>query len=134
MPSSPSAIKQKIREVGLRVTAPRMAVLQAMSQAERPLSHAEVAELLGGEAAPWDRATVYRNLVALVDVGVLRVASHTGGLLRYEWADAEEEHGHPHFVCEDCGIVSCLPSTDVVLPKVAKWQEALRDAMVQLVG
>ncbi len=109
-------------------------MLQAMGEAERPLSHAEVADRLGGEEAPWDRATVYRNLVALVEVGLLRVASQAHGVIRYELIEGESDTGHPHFVCEECGIVSCLPATDIELPRIAKWNKALQRAKVQWVG
>ena len=60
--------KKQIRDLGLRVTAPRLAVLRVLAEAERPLSHSEVVLRLGDDAV-WDRATVYRNLVALVGGG-----------------------------------------------------------------
>jgi Fur family ferric uptake transcriptional regulator len=88
-----------------------------------------------GDNVPWDRATVYRNLVALVGIQLARVASHAGGICRYEIAnDAEHGHTHPHFLCGDCGVVSCLPDTEVVTPKKAKWSKSLRAAEVQFVG
>lgn len=126
-------VKKRIRDLGLRVTAPRLAVLQVVAEAERPLSHAEVVDRLGPDA-PWDRATVYRNLVALVGVKLLRVASHAGGITRYEVATGEEHLAHPHFLCDDCGIVSCLPETEIVTPKKAKWAKSLKAAEVQFVG
>jgi Fur family ferric uptake transcriptional regulator len=125
--------KQRIRELGLRVTAPRLAVLRILAEAERPLSHAEVVTRLGDEAM-WDRATVYRNLIALVGVELVRVASHAGGICRYEIAREDKECAHPHFVCDDCGVVSCLPETEVVTPKKAKWSKSLKSAEVQFVG
>src|SRR5690606_33270700 len=87
-------LKKRIRALGLRVTAPRLAVLQTLAKAGRPLSHAEVVERLGPDTL-WDRATVYRNLVALVGVKLLRVASHAGGITRYEVATGEAHDGHP---------------------------------------
>jgi Fur family ferric uptake transcriptional regulator len=126
-------IKQRLRELGLRVTAPRLAVLRVLADAERPLSHAEVVALLG-EDISWDRATVYRNLVALVEIGLARVASHAGGIVRYELARGEAHDAHPHFLCDDCGVVSCLPETAVVTPKKAKWSKSLKGAEVQFVG
>lgn len=126
-------VKKRIRELGLRVTAPRLAVLQTLAKAGRPLSHAEVVERLGPDTL-WDRATVYRNLVALVGVKLLRVASHAGGITRYEVATGEAHDGHPHFLCDDCGIVSCLPETEVTTPKKAKWSKSLRSAEVHFVG
>lgn len=126
-------VKKRIRELGLRVTAPRLAVLQVVAEAERPLSHAEVVDRLGADA-PWDRATVYRNLVALVGVKLLRVASHAGGITRYELATGHEHVAHPHFLCDDCGTVSCLPETEIITPKKAKWAKSLKAAEVQFVG
>lgn len=126
-------IKERIRELGLRVTAPRMAVLHVLAEAERPLSHAEVVAQMG-DNIPWDRATVYRNLVALVGIGLARVASHAAGICRYEVARGEKHDAHPHFLCDDCGVVSCLPETEVVTPKKAKWSKSLKAAEVQFVG
>jgi Fur family ferric uptake transcriptional regulator len=125
--------KKKIRDLGLRVTAPRLAVLGILGEAERPLSHAEVVARLGDEIA-WDRATVYRNLIALVGVSLVRVASHAGGICRYEIATDTKNCAHPHFLCDDCGIVSCLPETEVVTPKKTKWSKSLKAAEVQFVG
>lgn len=125
--------KKLIRGLGLRVTAPRLAVLRVLADAERPLSHAEVVARLGDDAV-WDRATVYRNLVALVGVSLVRVASHAGGICRYELAGNEKECAHPHFHCDDCGVVSCLPEAEVVTPQRTKWTKSLRAAEVQFVG
>lgn len=126
-------MKDRIRRLGLRVTAPRLAVLQVLAEAARPLSHSEVVAKLGDDA-PWDRATVYRNLVALVGVNLARVAGHAGGTCRYEIARDDEHGPHPHFLCDDCGIVSCLPETEVITPKKAKWGKALKGAELHFVG
>lgn len=133
MKSGPAGIEERIRELGLRVTAPRLAVIRALAAAERPLSHAEVVTRLGDEAG-YDRATVYRNLVALVGIKLARVASHAGGICRYEIIKEEPHDNHPHFLCDDCGVVSCLPETEVVMPKKARWSKSLKAAEVQFVG
>ena len=125
--------KKQIRDLGLRVTAPRLGVLRVLAEAERPLSHSEVVQRLGDDAV-WDRATVYRNLIALVGVNLVRVASHAGGVCRYELARGDKSCAHPHFLCDGCGVVSCLPETEVITPKKTKWTKALRTAEVQFVG
>lgn len=131
--------KQRLRSLGLKVTAPRLAVLRVLERAERPLSHAEVVALVSERVfspdAGWDRATVYRNLVALVGVGLVRISSHAGGICRYEIAKDSKDCAHPHFVCDDCGIVSCLPEAEVVTKKKnTRWSKSLRSAEVQFVG
>lgn len=140
--------KQRLRSLGLKVTAPRLAVLRVLEQAERPLSHAEVVARVGGgllapAVAPgtprtpigWDRATVYRNLVALVGVELVRISSHAGGICRYEIVREAKDCSHPHFVCDDCGVVSCLPEAEVVTKKKnTRWSKSLRAAEVQFVG
>jgi len=130
--------KQRLRSLGLKVTAPRLAVLRVLERAERPLSHAEVVALVGERLLDpetgWDRATVYRNLVALVGVGLVRISSHAGGICRYEIAREAKDCSHPHFVCDDCGIVSCLPEAEVVTKKNTRWSKSLRSAEVQFVG
>jgi Fe2+ or Zn2+ uptake regulation protein len=136
MPSvqpSIAEIKTRLRELGLRVTASRVAVLRVLGDAERPLSHAEVVEVLGEDISS-DPATVYRNLVALVEIGLARVASHAAGIVRYELARGKAHDTPPHFLCDGCGVVSCLPETEVVTPKKTKWSKSLRSAEVQFVG
>lgn len=131
--------KQQLRARGLKVTPPRVAVLRVLELADRPLSHAEVVarltlQLPGAGDASWDRATVYRNLVALEGVGLVRISSHAGGIGRYELVRQRDECTHPHFVCDDCGIVSCLPDAEVVTKRNTRWSKSLRTAEVQFVG
>lgn len=113
-PAAPEGSRALLRAAGLRATAPRQAVLELLLGAARPLSHHEVVELLG--TTDWDQATLYRNLVKLVEVGIARIASEVGGVRRYE-ALVQGAHGpsaHPHFVCTDCGTVTCLPGVRLV--------------------
>ena len=114
-----SRLRRKIRSSGLRTTIPRLEVLGRLELATAPLSHADLAE----ELVPlgFDRATVYRNLNDLVDVGLasrVEVGDHVG---RFE-SDSErtgEDPEHPHFLCNDCGDVVCLPAMEIPLPPKA---------------
>ncbi|MGK0359737.1 MAG: Fur family ferric uptake transcriptional regulator [Bradymonadia bacterium] len=119
---------------GLRVTAPRLAVLCALAEANRPLSHSEVLTQLGD--TDWDPATVYRNLVKLTSVGVSAVVSRAGGQDRYALASPDGDvHRHPHFVCEDCGRVACLPAAlSASLSMTGPWSASVESATVQLRG
>lgn len=128
-----SALREELRDLGLRATAPRVAVLMLLRNADRPLSHAEVVQRLGTD--DWDRATIFRNLAKLVEMDLARVASHLGGVTRYEaLTDDSQEHLHAHFSCKQCGFVSCLPGTALPLPPDPEWQAAIEGAEVQVVG
>ncbi len=125
---------QRLRTRGLRATAPRLAVLRVLSEATGPLSHSEVVQRLG--EVDWDPATTYRNLVKLRDAGLAPVVSRVDGMDRYALSgERDAEHRHPHFLCEDCGRVACLPDELTESLSVdGPWGESIRKAMVQLLG
>jgi Fur family ferric uptake transcriptional regulator len=108
--ASSAELKQALRGAGLRATAPRLAVLRNLLAAVGPVSHGEVAAALSADG--WDRATVYRNLMALTEAGLLRRTDHGDHTWRFELRapgrDATVEV-HPHFLCDACGDVVCLP-------------------------
>ena len=100
------ALKRSIRDVGLRATPARLAVLQMLRKSESPLSHSEVSARLSDQGI--DSATVFRNLNGLAQVGLLRRTELGDHVWRFE-AVAEGTHDpHPHFLCVDCGSVTCL--------------------------
>ena len=119
----------------LRSTAPRLAVLQAISAQTRPISHSQLLKRL--PLGEFDGATVYRNLTRLSEQGLLRIVSRAGGMARYELTPGQEAaaHSHPHFVCSECDTVSCLPIESLPVPQVdGPWNAALAGATLQLQG
>jgi len=118
-------LRGDIRAAGLRATASRIAVLGLLRTTEAPLSHAEVVHSL--ETGPWDRATLYRNLIDLERVGLARRTQLGEPVWRFE--DAGAEHGswtHPHFVCTACGDVVCLPDLQMAVREAPGCGTALR--------
>ncbi|HSG71406.1 MAG TPA: transcriptional repressor, partial [Planctomycetaceae bacterium] len=63
------SLQQRIRAAGLRCTSARLAVLRELGKSASPLTHADVAERLAVQGI--DKATVFRNLVDLVDAELL---------------------------------------------------------------
>jgi len=123
-----------LRNKGLRATRPRLAVFRVLSEATSPLSHSEVLARLG--ETEWDPATIYRNLVKLREAGLATVLSRAEGVSRYVLDPTPgESHRHPHFVCDDCGRLACLPAslTDSMVME-GPWDVSLKKAMVQLRG
>jgi Fur family ferric uptake transcriptional regulator len=96
-----------LRAHGLRVSAARRLVIEALFAAERPLTADEIAAGLEGWLPASDLASVYRNLDTLEQVGLVRHfhAGHGAGL--YALASA----GEPAFVtCEQCGALEAVPA------------------------
>lgn len=97
-----------LKTAGLRATPARLAVLEVLHAAGRPLGHADVESQL---PQPLDRVTLYRTLDSFVEAGL---ASRTVGddrVSRFAFVDpAVDHHAHAHFLCDDCGRSVCLPS------------------------
>jgi Fur family transcriptional regulator, ferric uptake regulator len=126
-------IRTELRESGLRATPARVAVLAVLRQAGAPLTHAEVAEQLEGHG--WDRATVFRNLVALSEVGFAKRSDLGDHAWRFEAvADATGDvvHEHPHFLCTACGSVVCIPEIELKLPRGVRLPRAVKANSVEV--
>jgi Fur family ferric uptake transcriptional regulator len=115
------AARARLREVGLRCTAARMAVLDHVMTAAGPKTHAEVAEALADRG--FDRATIYRNLTELTEAKILSRVELGDHVWRFELKRGHDHapgEDHPHFLCTSCGEVSCLDDVNVAItPKVA---------------
>ena len=108
-------LRQLLTKQGVRVTEQRMLILRELAKLRLPVSHPELTERLSGTSL--DRATIYRNLVSLTEVGLLVRTQLGDNVWRYELPRSSgTAHGrHPHFVCTDCGDVACLPESSVSL-------------------
>ncbi|EIE98902.1 Fur family transcriptional regulator [Saccharomonospora glauca] len=94
-----------LRESGLRVTAPRLAVLdvvEATPHVDADTVRGEVAERLGAVSTQ----AVYDILRTLTDAGILRRTEPAGSPSRYEIATGDNHH---HLVCRGCGNVVDVP-------------------------
>lgn len=117
--------------VGLRMTGARMAVMRWLQGATTPATHADVA----ADLVPlgFDKATVYRNLTDLAEAGLVTRTELGDHVWRFEIRDPSHAGGelHPHFVCIDCGSVSCvhddkiLKDTRKALTKLGQVMEIL---------
>lgn len=111
--------KRRLREAGLRATAPRMGLLRALSASPLPIPAPDLLDAIereSGERA--DRVTAYRTLTSLVEAGIAhrvdpgdRVWRY--GLLAFEGAAGAPHGHHPHFVCDACGTIRCLADATI---------------------
>ena len=107
-----------LRSVGLRVTGPRVAVLNAV--AARPHSDADdVAASVRSEVGSVSMQAVYDVLRACVNAGLLRRIEPAGSPALYESRTGDNHH---HLVCRQChrvvdvdcvlGAAPCLDPSD----------------------
>ena len=120
-------LQDQIRAAGLRVTASRIAVLRALRGTSTPRTHGEIAEELA--PAGWDRASVYRVLTDYVEAGLLRRSDLGDHVWRFEMLKPEKKHesaAHPHFLCNECGDVTCLPDESIRVAPARGSPKAMR--------
>lgn len=107
-----------LRSVGLRITGPRVAVLNAV--AARPHSDADdVAASVRSEVGSVSMQAVYDVLRACVNAGLLRRIEPAGSPALYESRTGDNHH---HLVCRQChtvvdvdcvvGAAPCLDPSD----------------------
>jgi Fur family ferric uptake transcriptional regulator len=125
------ALRARLRDAGLRATAPRIAVLHSLVEATTPQSHGELFDRLSSEG--WDRATIYRNLTDLTEASLARRTDLGDHVWRFEAiregrgrGTGHSEASHPHFLCNECGEVVCLPDESVHLTPQRGAPRALR--------
>src|SRR5262245_12702641 len=104
--ASPTAAVGALRARGLRVSASRRLVLEALYTADAPVSAEAVSGGLGGKLPPADLASVYRNLDTLEEIGLVEHVhlGHGPGL----YALAGSRRGW--VACDRCGRNVALES------------------------
>ncbi len=103
MASTPThALEQLLKANGLRVTKPRVAVLEALQSAP----HADTTSLIAGvrqTLGDVSHQAVYDVLAALHAHGIVRRIQPSGSVARYELRVGDNHH---HLVCRSCGAVA----------------------------
>ena len=101
MPPAPD-FPRMLREAGLRVTRPRLAVLDALVE----LAHADTESVILAvrrELPDVSHQAVYDSLRTLTEAGLARRIQPKGSVARYE---ARVGDNHHHLVCRGCGAIT----------------------------
>jgi Fur family ferric uptake transcriptional regulator len=101
MTTSPAA-RERLRERGLNVTAPRLAVLAAVEELGGHVDAGAIAAAARDRLGSVSTPAVYDILNALTDAGLLRRIQPAGSPARYETRVGDNHH---HLVCRTCGAV-----------------------------
>ena len=94
---------KEIRKAGLKVTLPRVKILEILESAEsRHMTAEDVYKALLERGEEIGLATVYRVLTQFVNAGLAERHHFEGGQAVFE---LDRGHHHDHIVCEQCGRV-----------------------------
>lgn len=101
MPTTQFAIlRQGLRAHHHKLTRPRQAVLDILTQANRHLTPAQIYRQAHANYPRLGLTTVYRTLDLLVELGYIQRLHLTDGC--HSYASTAQSHGH-HLVCSVCG-------------------------------
>jgi Fe2+ or Zn2+ uptake regulation protein len=90
-----------LRRKGGRITRSRRALLQLIERSPRPLGPAQLQSILREEGVRIDRVSVYRNLTALLGLGLLH---RVVGSSAVRPCAEKEQRCHHAIVCSECGL------------------------------
>jgi Fe2+ or Zn2+ uptake regulation protein len=97
-----------LRARGERMTGPRRAVLTVLARDGGHLSAEAVLTRVADQDPSVHRASVYRTLEALSELGVVQHVHVGHGVTAYHLVRGER--AHPHAQCRSCGAVHDLPA------------------------
>lgn len=125
--------RKMLKDAGLRSTPARISVINALKRSSRPQTHAQLADQL--VPLGFDKATVFRNLTDLAEAELVLRTELGDHVWRFEMRDPKHDRSsHPHFVCIDCGSVSCIDDMALPTPTVRRHLNIARISEVLVKG
>ena len=103
MTSDEFTLHKALRRAGLRVTAPRLAVLMAVLGEGQHRDAEAIADAARKRLGTLSTQAVYDNLHILEEAGLIRRIQPSGHPARYE---ARVGDNHHHIVCRRCGLTA----------------------------
>ena len=118
---------ERLANEGFRRGGGRAAVIELLDAQECALSAQEIEDQLKSGERKVGRATVYRVIDELVELGLLGRVELGDGIARFERVFPEGAHHHHHFVCSNCEQL--VPFEDEELERVLR-RVARREGLV----
>ncbi len=117
----------KLKELGLKQTAPRRQILDVLFKSEIPLT---INEIMNG-CISVDFATVFRTVKLFLSHGLLQSTNFNDKQIRYSLIKADT---HPHHIlCKECGKIEQLEVC--IIDKVRKLTDyKIVDHSMEFVG
>ena len=103
---SREAIVDLLREHGMRITRNRTRILDALLQADKPLSLDEIQSRAGLKGSVPDYATVFRVMTLLESLQIAQKVHLNRSCSYYELLDPRQHYDH--IICTECGNVTVM--------------------------
>jgi Fe2+ or Zn2+ uptake regulation protein len=103
---SREAIVDLLREHGMRITKNRTRILDALLQADKPLSLDEIQSRAGLKGSVPDYATVFRVMTLLESLQIAQKVHLNRSCSYYELLDPRQHYDH--IICTECGNVTVM--------------------------
>jgi Fe2+ or Zn2+ uptake regulation protein len=134
MSTKPDNLARKILKTArLYETQPRLAILNVLLKASKPLSQEQTAKRLADR--DFDKTTIYRTLTALLKAGLVHKALIQDRTCYFELArHCTKTQCHPHFTCTNCGVTHCLLQLSLPMPKSPHKGFVINRQQVRLEG
>ncbi|WP_422349950.1 Fur family transcriptional regulator [Flagellimonas sp.] len=101
---------------GLKKTKLRLELVKHFKDAKHAQSYSDLKEIMGEGV---DKSTLYRNLSAFEEVGLIHGINDHSGITKYALgASPSAGQEHAHFVCESCETVYCVKGMTEIQMKV----------------
>lgn len=104
-PTSIHQLLESLKRSHLRVTEPRLAILNALIEKHGPFTVDQIYQRVTQKVC--DLATVYRCLSSLEKNGIIRRCEFGDGSTRYELS-THKKHHHHHVICRNCKKIEVL--------------------------
>lgn len=89
---------EELRDVDLRATPIRIAILKLLERSDLPLDVSTIRDYLEKHNIQADPVTIFRVMNSFTQRGLTRQINFNEGKARYELASSE----HHHLICESC--------------------------------
>lgn len=98
-----SVMQDKLKNAGLKVTLPRIKILEILAKSQNQhLSAEEIYKILLKKKEDIGVATIYRVLTQCEQAGLVQRLQFEGGRSVFELASTDH---HDHLVCVRCGVI-----------------------------
>lgn len=101
---------------GVKPTANRILVLKALKESSRPVSLADLEDML----ETMDKSSIFRVLTLFLDCDIVHTFEDGRGISNYELCSSSTScnlsDAHIHFYCESCHNSFCMD--DIPFPKI----------------